>query len=166
MPTLSDPLDCSLPGSSIHGIFQARVLEWGATAFSARPPCPSPTPGVYSDSCPLSRWCHPAISSSVVPFSSCLHLSQHQGLFKWISSLYQVAKGLEFQLQHQSFQWTPRTELLWDRLVGSPCSQRDSQESSPTPRFKSINSYAYEKSRFSRNIILIIWIFNDDLYNW
>ena len=37
----------------------------------ARPPCPSPTPGVYSDSCPLSRWCHPAISSSVVPFSSC-----------------------------------------------------------------------------------------------
>ena len=36
-----------------------------------RPPCPSPTPGVYSNSCPLSRWCHPAISSSVVPFSSC-----------------------------------------------------------------------------------------------
>ena len=39
----------------------------------ARPPCPSPTPGVHSDSCPLSRWCHPAISSSVVPFSSCPH---------------------------------------------------------------------------------------------
>ena len=37
----------------------------------ARPPCPSPTPGVYSDSCPSSRWCHPAISSSIVPFSSC-----------------------------------------------------------------------------------------------
>ena len=37
----------------------------------ARPPCPSPTPGVHSDSCPLSQWCHPAISSSVVPFSSC-----------------------------------------------------------------------------------------------
>ena len=37
----------------------------------ARPPCPSPTPGVYSNSCPLSRWCHPTISSSVVPFSSC-----------------------------------------------------------------------------------------------
>ena len=37
----------------------------------ARPPCPSPTPGVYSDSCPSSRWCHPTISSSVVPFSSC-----------------------------------------------------------------------------------------------
>ena len=38
----------------------------------ARPPCPSPTPGVYSNSCPLSRWCHPTSSSSVVPFSSCL----------------------------------------------------------------------------------------------
>ena len=38
----------------------------------ARPPCPSPTPGVYSNSCPLSRWCHPTISSSVIPFSSCL----------------------------------------------------------------------------------------------
>ena len=37
----------------------------------ARPPCPSPTPGVHSDSCPSSQWCHPAISSSVVPFSSC-----------------------------------------------------------------------------------------------
>ena len=38
----------------------------------SRPPCPSPTPGVYPNSCPLSQWCHPAISSSVVPFSSCL----------------------------------------------------------------------------------------------
>ena len=37
----------------------------------ARPPCPSPTPGVYSNPCPLSQWCHPTISSSVVPFSSC-----------------------------------------------------------------------------------------------
>ena len=37
----------------------------------SRPPCPSPTPGVYSNSCPSSRWCHPAISSSVIPFSSC-----------------------------------------------------------------------------------------------
>ena len=68
------------------------------------------------------------------------NLPQHQGLFKWVSSSYQVAKVLEFQLQHQSFQWTPRTDLLQDGLVGSPCSPRDSQESSPTPQFKSINS--------------------------
>ena len=47
---------------------------------------------------------------------------------------------MEFQLQHQSFQRTPKTDLLQDGLVGSPCSPRDSQESSPTPQFKSINS--------------------------
>ena len=64
--------------------------------------------------------------------------SQHQGLFKWVSSSHQVTKDLEFQLQHQSFPWTPRTDLLLDGLVGSPCSPRDSQESSPTPQFKSI----------------------------
>ena len=51
-----------------------------------------------------------------------------------------MAKVLEFQLQHQSFQWTPRTYLPKDGLVGSPCSPRDSQESSPTPHFKSTNS--------------------------
>ena len=67
-----------------------------------RPPCPSPAPRVYSNSCPLSQWCHTAISSSVLPFSTCLQSSQHQGLFKWVNSSHQVAKVLEFQLQHQS----------------------------------------------------------------
>ena len=57
------------------------------------------------------------------------------------STLHQVAKVLDFQLQHQSFQWTPRTDLLQDGLVGSPCSPRDSQESPPT-QFKSISSSA------------------------
>ena len=51
---------------------------------------------------------HPQLSLS----PPALNLSQHQGLFKWVSSLHQVAKGLEFQLQHQFFQWTPRTDLL------------------------------------------------------
>ena len=74
------------------------------------------------------------------PSPPALNLSQHQGLFKWVSPLHQMAKVLEFQLQHQSLQWTPRTDLLQDGLVGSPCSPRDSQESSPTPQFKSINS--------------------------
>ena len=58
------------------------------------------------------------------------------------SILHQVAKVLEFQLQHQSFQWIFRTDLLQDGLVGSPCSPRASQESSPTPQFKSIDSSA------------------------
>ena len=97
----------------------------------ARPPGASLTPRVYPNSCPLSQWCHPAISSSVIPFSSC-----PQSL-PWSS--HEVANVLEFQLQHQSFQWTPRTDLLQDGLVGSPCSPRDSQESSPTSQFKSIN---------------------------
>ena len=78
----------------------------------ARAPCPSPTPGVYSNSCPSSQWCHLAISSSVVPFSSCPQSLQHQGLFQWVNSSHEVAKVLKFQLQHQSFQWTPRTHLL------------------------------------------------------
>ena len=77
-----------------------------------RLPCPSPTPGAYSNSCPSSLWCHPTISSSVVPFSSTCNLSQHQGLFQWVSSLHQVAKVLELQLQHQSFQWICTTGFL------------------------------------------------------
>ena len=108
----------------------------------ARLPCPSPSPGGYSDSCPSHWWCQPTISSSVIPFSSRLQSSQHQGLFKRASSLHQVTKGLEFQLQHQPFQWIFRTDFLEDGLIGSPWCPRDSHESSPTPRFKSINSSA------------------------
>ena len=66
--------------------------------------------------------------------------SQHQGLFQWVNSSHEVAKVLEFQLQHQSFQWTPKTYLLEDGVVGSPFSTRDSQESSPILQFKSIKS--------------------------
>ena len=61
----------------------------------ARLPCPSLSPGVCPNSCPLSGWCHPTILFS---FSSC----QHLGLFEWVSSSHQVAKVLELQLQHQS----------------------------------------------------------------
>ena len=121
-PTLSDPMDCSLPGSSVHGIFQARVLEWVAIAFSssvtksclsllclqglqhARLPCPSLPPRVCSNSRPLSRWCCPTILSSVAPSPPALNLSQHQGLFQWVSPLHPVTKILELHLQGQSFQ--------------------------------------------------------------
>ena len=71
---------------------------WPHELQYARPPCPSPTPRVHPNPCPLSQWCHPTISSSVVPFSSLLHSFQHQGFFKWVSSSHQVAKVLEFQL--------------------------------------------------------------------
>ena len=65
---------------------------------------------------------------------------QNQGLFQWVNSSHEVAKVLEFQLQHHFLQRNPRADLLLNGLVGSPCSPRDSQESSPTPQFKSINS--------------------------
>ena len=76
--------------------------------------------------------CRPLLLLSPTP-------QQHQSLFQWVNSSHEVAKVLEFQLQHHSFPRIPRTGLLWNGLVGSPCNPRDSQESSPTPQFKSIN---------------------------
>ena len=77
-----------------------------------RLPCPSPSPGVYSDSCPLSQWCHPTISSSVIPFSSCLQSFPASGSFpmSWLFAL--GGQIFEFQLHHQSFQWIFRTDFL------------------------------------------------------
>ena len=105
---------CWIPASSVH--FSCSLcltlcdpMDW---LQHTRPLCPSPTPRVYSNSCPSSRWCHPTISSFVVSFSCCLNLSQHQGLFQWVSSSHQVAEVLEFQLQHQSFRWKFRTDFL------------------------------------------------------
>ena len=68
----------------------------------ARLPCPSLSSRVFSNSCPLGRWWHPTISSSIVPYPLAFNLSQHQGLFPWVSSSNQVAKVLEFQLQSAS----------------------------------------------------------------
>ena len=115
---------------------------WPHGMQHARPPCPSLTPRVYSNSCPLSRWCHPTISSSVVTFSSCLQSFPASGSFQGVSSYNQVAKVLDIQLQHQSFQWIFKTDFLYNGLVGSPCSPRDSQQSSPIPQFKNIKSSA------------------------
>ena len=75
----------------------------------ARPPCPSPTPRVYSNTCPLSWWCHPTSHPLSSPSPPAFNLAQHQDLF---SSSHQVAQVLEFQLQHQSFQWIFRTDFL------------------------------------------------------
>ena len=94
--TLCNPMHCSTPGFSV---------------FHCLPE--------FAHSCPLSQWCHPTISSSVIPFS-CLHLSQHQGLFQWVGSSHQVTEVLELQLQQQSFQWIFRVDFLQDWLVWSP----------------------------------------------
>ena len=71
---------------------------WPHESQYTRPPCPSPTPGVHSDSCSSGRWCHPVISSSVAPSPPAPNPSQHQSLFQWVNSLHEVAKVLEFQL--------------------------------------------------------------------
>ena len=96
-----------------------------------RPPCPSSTRRVCQTHV---HWVGDAIQQShprSSPSPPHFNHSQHQGLFKWVSSSHQVAKVLEFQLQHQSFQWIPRTDLPYVGLAGSPCSPRASQESSP-----------------------------------
>ena len=117
---LCNPMDCSTPRFPVHHQFP----ELAQTHV---------------------HWVGDAIQPShllLSPFPPTFNLSQHQGLFKWVSPSHQVAKILKFQLQHQSFQWMFRTYFLLDGLVGSPCSPRDSKESSPTPQFKSINSLA------------------------
>ena len=108
----------------------------------ARPPCPSPTPRVYSNSCLLSWWCHPTILSSVVPFSSCLQSFPASGSFQmsqfFTSGGQSIGVSASATVLPMNIQdWCP---LGWK--VGSLCHPRDSQESSPTPQFKSINSLA------------------------
>ena len=118
--TLCNPMNCSTPGLPVHHQlpeFTQTHVHQVSNAIQPSHPLSSPSPPAFN-------------------------LSQHQGLFQWISSLHQMAKELEFQLQHQSFQWIFRTYFLKDGLVGSPCSPRDSQESSPTAQFKSMNSSA------------------------
>ena len=106
----------------------------------ARPPYPSPTPGVYSNSCPLSRWCHPTISSSAVPFSPRLQSFPASGSFpmSWFfkSGGQSIGISASTSVLPMNIQgWFPS-----DGLGGFPCYPMDSQESSPTPQFKSISS--------------------------
>ena len=112
------PMDCGTPGFPIHHqlpkLTQTHARRVG-DAIQSSHPLSSPSPPAFN-------------------------LSQLQGLFKWVRSLHKVAKVLEFQLLHQPFQRIFRTDFLQDGLVGSPCSPRDSQESSPTPQFKNIKS--------------------------
>ena len=104
----------SLLHSSCSIQFSRSVMSnslWPRGLQHTRLPCPSPTPGACSNSCPSSQWCHPTIPSSVVPFSSCPQSFPPSGSFLRISSSHQVAKVLELQLQYQSFQWTFRTDF-------------------------------------------------------
>ena len=92
-----EPRSAILQGDSLPAKPPGKPIKWSSVQFShsvvsdslwphglqhTRPPCPSPTPGVYSNSCPLRWWCHPTITSSVVPFSSCLPSFQASGSFQ------------------------------------------------------------------------------------
>ena len=118
-PTLCNPVDCSMPSFPVHHLTELAQTHVHQVSDAIKPfhPLSSPSPPTFN-------------------------LSQHQGLFQLVCSSHQVAKVLEFQLQHHSFQRNPRTDLHQNGLVGSPCSPRDSQESSPTSQFKGINSSA------------------------
>ena len=117
-PTLCDPMNHSTPGLPVHH----HLPEF--TQTHVHRVCDAIQPSL-----PLSFPSPPAPNPS-----------QHQNLFQWVNYWHEVAKVLEFQLWHHSFQRNPRANLLQNGLVGSPCSSRDSQESSPTPQYKSINS--------------------------
>ena len=117
-------MDCSMPGFPVHHqlpkLAQTHVHQV-SDAIQPSHPLSSPSPPTFN-------------------------LSQHRGLFKWVSSSYQVVKVSELQLQHQSFnEYSGLISFRIDfrfPLVWAPCSPWDSQESSPTPQFKSINSSA------------------------
>ena len=86
---------------SCHSVLSESL--WPHEPQHARPPCPSPTPGVYPNSCPLSQWCHPTISSCHPLLLPPSIFPSIRLFFKWLCSLHQVAKVLEFHLQYQSF---------------------------------------------------------------
>ena len=112
---------------------------WPHESQHTRPPCLSPTPRVYSNSCPSSQWCHLTISSSVGPFSSCPQSLQASGSFPMSQLFAWGGQSIGVSASASVLTVNTRTDLLKDGLVGSPCSPRVSQESCPTPQFKSIN---------------------------
>ena len=114
---------------------------WPHEPQHARPPCPSPTPGVHPNPCPLSQWCHhPAISFSVIPFSSCPQSFPASGSFQMSKLSASDGKSIGVSALTSVPPMNTQDWYPLDGLVGSPCSPRDSQESSPTPQFRSVNS--------------------------
>ena len=132
-------------------LFSCSVVSDFATPWTehTRLPCPSPSPGAYSNSRPLSQWCHPTISSSVVPFSSCLQSFpvSRSFLMSWLFASGGQSIGASVSVLSLSNEYAGVISLIdwWiqDWLVGFPYSPRDSQDSSPTQQFISINSLAF-----------------------
>ena len=130
-----------------HAVFQSVQFSHSVMSNSLQPhglkhtrlPCPSPTPRAYSNSFPSSGWWHPTISSSVIQFSSCFQSLPASGSFH-VSQFF-TSSGQTIGAS-VSASVPPINNFLEDGLVVSPCSPRDSQESSPTPQYKRINSSA------------------------
>ena len=134
----------SLKKSSISLVqFSCSVVSdslWSRGLQHARFPSPLPVPGVYLNPCPLSQWCHPAISSSVIPFSFCPQSFPTSGSFPESQSFESGGQSIGVSASTSVLlmniqDWSPLGWTGWP-----PCSPRDSQDSSPTPQFKSINS--------------------------
>ena len=124
--TLCDPMNQSTPGLPVH--HQLLELDYPTHELD------------YPSSCPLSQWCHPTISSSVIPFSSCPQSFPASGSFQMSQPFASGGQSIGVSastsvLPMNTQDWSPLGWTGW-----APCSPRDSQESSPTPRFKSINS--------------------------
>ena len=113
---------------------------WPHGLQHARPSCPSLITGTYSNSCPSGWWCHPTISSSVVPFSSHLQSFPASGSFPMSQFFASGGQGIGVSASASVLPMNIQDWFPLDGLVGSPCTPKDSQESSPTPQFKSINS--------------------------
>ena len=109
-------------------VAQSCLTLWPRESQQARPPCPSPTPGVHSNSCPLSQWCHPAISSSVIPFFSCpqtLPASesfQMSQLFAWGGQSIGVSASAS-ALPMNSQDWSPLGWTGWISLQSKRLSR-------------------------------------------
>ena len=103
-------------------------------------PYPSQTPGACSDSCQLNQWCHPTISSSVIPFSSCLQSFPASGSFQINPFFTSDGQSIGVSVSASVLLMNIEGWFLLDGQVGSPCSPRNSQASSPTPQFKGISS--------------------------
>ena len=115
-----------------------------------RLPCPSPSPRVYSNSCPLSQWYHPTISSPVIPFSSCPSIFPSIRVFTLESVFQFFASGVQSIGASASASVLLMTIQAWFPLGWTGLTSllpRDSQQSSPTPQFKSINSSCVHESK-------------------
>ena len=139
-------MNCSTPGFSVHHYvpeFAQTQVHWVSDAIQPSHLLSSPSP-------------------------LALNFSQHQGLFQWVSSSHHVAKVLELQLQHQSFQWVFRIDFLWDWLVWSLCCPRESQKSTLAHSSKAsvlqcsaffMVQLSYLYMTTGKTIVLTIWTF-------